>query len=255
MKKLQGGGIKEIILLGQNVNSYRFEEPEGILTFPSLLRRISREIPFPWIRFMSSHPKDLGDDLIQAIAETPEICRCLHLPLQHGSNQILGRMNRRYTREDYLFLVDRLRKALPGISLTTDILIGFPGETKQDFEDTLDLIQKIRFVDAFTYQYNAMEGTKAYNMEGQIPESLKKERLSQIIELQRKIGREEKTRHIGDRVEVLVEGVSKKHKTELLAKTEGNNMVVFPGRKESIGEFRQVRLIELVGNTFRGEEV
>nr|MBP7495485.1 tRNA (N6-isopentenyl adenosine(37)-C2)-methylthiotransferase MiaB [Spirochaetales bacterium] len=251
---LQQKGVQEIILLGQNVNSYRYEREGVLLDFPGLLRRIVKEFPYiGWIRFLTSHPKDLSDEMIRCLEEIPQLCKHLHLPVQHGSSPILRRMNRKYTREEYLDLVEKIRNRIPEISLTTDILIGFPGETEKDFLDTVNLLETVRFDDAFTYYYNPREGTQAYEMEDSVPRSVKLERLGKIIDLQKRIGKENKEQRIGHRVKVLVEEVSKIKNTELLARTERDEMVVVPGPQEWIGKFRWVVLTELKGNTFLGK--
>jgi tRNA-2-methylthio-N6-dimethylallyladenosine synthase len=247
--------VREITLLGQNVNSYRYRGEQGrILTFPSLLRQI---LPMlrerTWLRFLTSHPKDMSEELIELIASEPALCRHIHLPVQHGSDRILEAMGRKYTRKTYLDLVDRIRKTIPEVSLTTDILIGFPGETEQDYRLTLELMREVRFEDAFTYRYNPREGTKAFELGDDVPEEAKQERLQGVIDLQRRITREMKMHKLGKVVEALVEGVSKKNAAELLARTEGDEMVVFPGSPQRIGSFARIRLMGLRGATFWGE--
>lgn len=255
LQGLQDKGIQEVTLLGQNVNSYNFTSPEEMVDFPSLLKKIVDSIRIPWIRFLTSHPKDLSLEVIQCIASYPQLCKHLHLPVQHGSSRILKRMNRKYDREKYLELVDLLRSKVKNISLTTDILIGFPGETEKDFQETVSLMEQVRFDDAFTYYYNPREGTEAYNLPDDVPQSIKLERLNCIIELQRKIGRENRKKRVGEKVKVLVEEVSKMKKTELLARTERDEMVVLPGNLEWIGTFRTVELLSLRGNTFLGRDI
>ena len=255
LETLREGGVKEVTLLGQNVNSYRYEGPEGWMNFPSLLREIVHGYPdIPWIRFLTSHPKDLSDEVIDCVASYPQLCKHLHLPVQHGSNRILRLMNRKYDREGYLRLVDRLRNRIPSISLTTDILIGFPGETEEDFQATIELMETVRFDDAFTYYYNPREGTEAYKLQDNVPLKLKLERLQIVIDLQRRIGRENKKERIGSKVKVLVEEVSKMKSTELLGRTERDEMVVLPGPPDWIGTFREVELLSLKGNTFKGKD-
>ncbi|GAB4370123.1 MAG: tRNA (N6-isopentenyl adenosine(37)-C2)-methylthiotransferase MiaB [Spirochaetales bacterium] len=255
LESLRERQVREVTLLGQNVNSYRYEHGAGWTGFPDLLRQIVQWYPeIPWIRFLTSHPKDLSDQVIDCLAEYPQLCKHLHLPVQHGSNRILRSMNRKYDRETYLHLVERLRKKVPSISLTTDILIGFPGETEEDFRATLELMEIVRFDDAFTYYYNPREGTKAYNLPDDVPLEVKLERLQEVIDLQRRIGRENKEQRIGSRVKVLVEEVSKMKSTELLARTERDEMVVLPGPGEWIGTFREVELLALKGNTFWGND-
>ena len=249
--------VREITLLGQNVNSYCYREADRtIVSFPELLRRV---VPIlqdkTWLRFLTSHPKDMSIELIELIAEQTALCRHIHLPVQHGSDRILEAMERMYTRGHYLSLVERIRKTIPEVSLTTDILIGFPGETEEDYRLTRELMEEVRFDDAFTYRYNPREGTKAFELGDDVPDAVKQERLSGVIELQRRITRAGKGRKLGRVVEVLVEGVSKKSSAELLARTEGDEMVVFPGSPDRIGSFVRVHLKRLAGSTFRGEPI
>ena len=249
-------GVKEITLLGQNVNSYSYSDGGKNVNFPSLLRRIIGEFPnVAWLRFLTSHPKDLSPDLIRCMAENPSLCRHLHLPVQHGSNRILAAMNRKYTREEYLELIEKIRKKVPEISLSTDILVGFPGETEEDFIGTLDLMRTVRYDDAFMYYYNPREGTPAFNMDDSVPENLKLERLGKVIEPQRGITGERKKNRLGERLTVLVEEVSKKNTGELLSRTARDEMVVFPGDPRALGSFVTVELIALKGNTFIAKEV
>ncbi|UCF97128.1 MAG: tRNA (N6-isopentenyl adenosine(37)-C2)-methylthiotransferase MiaB [Spirochaetaceae bacterium] len=245
--------VREITLLGQNVNSYRYRDQGGAtVSFPALLRTILPELRYrTWLRFLTSHPKDMSGELIELIAAEPALCRHIHLPVQHGSDRILEAMGRKYTRSRYLDLVELIRKTIPEVSLTTDILIGFPGESEEDFRLILELMEQVRFEDAFTYRYNPREGTKAFELGDDVPEAVKQERLRQVIDLQRQITRYGKKRKIGKVVEVLIEGVSKKNPEELLARTEGDDMVVFPGSPQRIGRFIRVRLDTLQGSTFR----
>ncbi len=258
MRKLQQAeGVREITLLGQNVNSYRYREDGGrIVTFPTLLHRVLAVLqPRTWLRFLTSHPKDVSPELIELIAAAPALCRHIHLPVQHGSDRILAAMGRKYTRSQYLDLVERIRNFIPEVSLTTDILIGFPGESKEDYRRTLELMEEVRFDDAFTYRYNPREGTRAFELGDDVPDEVKKKRLGEVIELQRNITRERRSRRVGDTVDVLVESVSKKSPKELLGRTESDLMVVFPGSIERVGSFCRVELLRLQGATFRGREV
>ncbi len=249
-------GVKEITLLGQNVNSYRFSEGGIEITFPQLLKKLTLQDTYvPWIRFLTSHPKDFSSELIDVIAGNNVVCKHIHLPVQHGSNEILNRMNRKYTREHYLQLISNIRKRIPDVSLTTDILIGFPGETEKDIALTMDLMKEVRFQDAFTYYFNPIEGTAAYTMSGRIPHDEQIKRLSKIIELQHNITGEIQRSRIGRKEKVLVESLSKKSVKEVLGRTERNEMVVFTGDSSCIGEFRTVELMSYSGNTFRAEEV
>lgn len=257
---LAAQNVREITLLGQNVNSYNWKNGANaeLCDFPLLMEKIASHIDttgssIKWVRFMSSHPKDLSDRLIEVIRRWSFICRHIHLPVQHGSNDILRRMNRRYTREHYLDLVERIRQALPGVSLTTDILIGFPGETESDFEQTLSLMEQVRYETAFMYYYNPREGTPACAFPDQIPLKIKKERLARIIEIQQRITKEQIAKRVGKTVSVLVESVSRDNDQELLGHTERDERVVFPADKKMIGQFVDVHIDELHGNTFRGK--
>ena len=274
-----GRGVREVTLLGQNVNSYLWEgdfslpgwalpPPHGSgkrLDFPGLLELIARNLDnglpaktgegrrkgVKWIRFLSSHPKDLSSEAIRIMAEYPAFCRHIHLCVQHGSNRILKAMNRRYTREQYLELVGRLRSALPGLSLSTDILVGFPGETEGDLEETLDLMEKVKFLYAYMYHYNPREGTAAYALPDRISEDVKRERLSRVIALQKRHTAELLSSRIGEQVTVLVEGISRKNADELICRTERDEMVVVRGSAASIGSYGKLTLSSLRGNTFR----
>jgi tRNA-2-methylthio-N6-dimethylallyladenosine synthase len=255
---LAAKGVREVTLLGQNVNSWRWEENDRILLFPDLLRAVAdraRNGAIRRIRFVSSHPKDLSDETITVIASDPLLARHVHLCVQHGADRILAAMNRRYTRKSYLDLVDRMRKSIPDLSLSTDILIGFPGETEADVQDTLLLMQEARFAYAYMYHYNPREGTSAASLPDQIPDAVKKERLSRVIALQKELTRAAMKSFIGRTFEVLVEGSSSKNPDELLARTDHDMMVVFSGDKRLIGDFAKVRLLSLRGNTFKAEEV
>jgi tRNA-2-methylthio-N6-dimethylallyladenosine synthase len=258
---LAGQGVREITLLGQNVNSYRYTEPATglIIGFPELLTRIARRIEksgrIRWVRFMSSHPKDLSDELIEVLSREKIFCRHLHLPVQHGSNRILAAMNRKYTREQYLSLVARIRARLPDATLTTDFLIGFPGETEEDLRETLDLISTVRYEAAFMYHYNPREGTKAFDLPDRIPEEIKKERLDRIITLQHSVSASLMKARIGLTVPVLIESTSRKNRDELFGHTELGEMVVFTEKYERslIGCFVQAELTSLRGRTFRAK--
>ncbi len=262
---LAARGVREVTLLGQNVNSYRYGVGGGgePLGFPGLLRRAARALEtggtgpasgIEWIRFLTSHPRDFSEELVEVLAAEPRICRHIHLPVQHGSDRVLKNMGRGYTRERYLSLVQHIRSRIRDVSLTTDILIGFPGEEEEDFRLTLELMREAAFEDAFTYRYNPREGTKAFAWGDTVPEAAKQERLQAVIALQRELTRAAKRRKIGRRVRVLAEGVSRHSDGELLARTESDEMVVFPGGPEKIGRFCRVELTGLRGNTFRGKE-
>lgn len=260
---LSAQGVKEITVLGQNVNSYCWDgggvenSLHGALDFPSLIELIAGHLrktnsSIGWVRFMSSHPKDLSDDLLDVMSRERVLCRHIHVPVQHGSSDILKRMNRRYSREDYLGLVSRIRAKLPDASLTTDILIGFPGETDADFEQTLSIMREVRYQTAYMYYYNPREGTPAATYADQIPLEVKKARLADIIELQHSITHEEIEKRLGQRVSVLVGNVSRDSTEELVGRTEQDERVVFKASSNYIGSFAKVQLEELHGNTFRG---
>jgi len=249
--------VRDITLLGQNVNSYRYAVDGGeTLRFPGLLRLVlARLRGQAWLRFLTSHPKDVSPELIAVLAEGGALCPHLHLPVQHGSNRILQAMNRGYTRERYLELVGVIRESVPEITLTTDILIGFPGETEEDFRRTVELMEQVRFDDAFTYRYNPREGTAAYALGDDVPEQVKRDRLTEVIRLQRRITRERKLARLGRSVEVLVESRSKNDPNELLGRTASDETVVFAGPPRRIGSFCRVLLTELRGGTYAGREL
>lgn len=261
MDALSSFGVREVTLLGQNVNSYhgtmRGADSDRTVGFAELLRILCAHLKktgssVRWVRFISSHPKDLSDDVIRAVADESALCRHIHLPVQHGSTRILKAMNRRYTREDYLALVEKIRRTVPDVSLSTDIMLGFPGETEEDVAATVSLMESVRYENAFMYYYNPREGTPAARLDGQIPVREKKRRLQKIIGLQLKITAEEMERRLGGTVTVLAESVSRDDKAELLGKTEQDERVAFAAAPDLIGTFVQVRLDSLSGNTFRG---
>jgi tRNA-2-methylthio-N6-dimethylallyladenosine synthase len=274
--QLEDLGVREITLLGQNVNSYCWEAEGETLNFPGLLRMIAAHLEerrqfrtasgqaeefwqpdgrIGWIRFLTSHPKDLSHELIDVIAGNPLFCRHIHLPFQSGSDAVLAAMNRRYTREGYLALVEELREKIPQLTLSTDVLVGFPGETEEDFEQTLDLMRRVRFSYAFMYHFNAREGTPAAEMPNRIPDALKKARLARVIALQKEITASLMRERVGQVDEVLIEGVSRRSSKEVLARTTRDEMVVFAASQDRIGQFARVRLVSITGNTFRGQEV
>lgn len=255
---LAAAGIREVTLLGQNVNSYRWSGGGADMDFPTLLETCARRVEGSSIRrlrFLSSHPKDLSDRTMDVLAAYPVFGKHIHLCAQHGSNRVLKAMNRRYTREYYLGLVQKLRSRIPDLSLSTDILIGFPGETEEDVELTLELMREVRFAYSFMYHFNPREGTPAAVMDGALPDAVKKERLARVIALQKTITRELMASLVGTEADVLVEGVSTKREGELLARSDLDMMVVFPGEPSLIGQFAKVRLDSLRGVTFKGTMV
>lgn len=244
-------GLKDITLLGQNVNSYHYKNVD----FPSLLQQAAQIDSVRRLRFVTSHPKDLSLKLIEVMASEDKICEHLHLPLQSGSNTVLQRMNRHYTAEHYSFLITKLRAAIPDIAITTDVMVGFPGETEDDFRATYDLMEKIRFDYAFTFKFSPREGTQAAKMGSQIDEKTKLKRLQTLIDLQNKITREKYREQIGKEKEVYVEQISKKNRLELSGRTRDNKIVVFPGNKDLVGKFVKIKIIDATGWTLKGERI
>ena len=253
IKALVADGVTEVMLLGQNVNSYgkTLEHP---VTFAQLLKQVEAIEGLKRIRFMTSHPKDLSDELIQTMAESKKVCHHLHLPMQSGSSRILKIMNRRYDKEKYLELVSKIRKAVPDISLTTDIIVGFPGETEEDFQDTLDVVDKCNFDSAFTFIYSKRSGTPAAKMENQVPEDVVKDRFDRLLALVQEKGRKESARFEGTVQEILVEEESKE-KGIFTGRTEYNLLVHFPGCKDLIGKYVKVKLDTCKGFYYFGSLV
>lgn len=234
-------GYKEITLLGQNVNSFGIGSEDGS-SFAGLLRGLEDVQGIERVRFMSSHPKDLSDDLILAMKDCKKACEHLHLPIQAGSNAILRDMNRKYTREHYLELTDKIRSMVPGISLTTDIIVGFPGETEEDFTKTLELVEKVRFDYVYTFLYSKRLGTPAAKKSGQVSEEVKKDRFDRLITLQNRISKEINDRLAGGSVEILVEGHSKNNINMLTGRTRTNKIVNFKGGTDLVGRLVRVRI-------------
>lgn len=252
---LTESGIGEITLLGQNVNSYGNDGTTG-MHFADLLRYVSDVPGLKRIRFMSSHPKDLNEDVMQAIASLPNVCHHVHLPVQSGNNEILRRMNRKYTREHYLSIIERLRESVPDIEFTTDIIVGFPGESEEAFLDTLSLVEEVGFAAAFTFAYSPRQGTAAARMDEQIPESVKKQRLRALNELQAKKTVENNEKYIGHVGEVLVEGYDERGKeTMLYGKYQNFKMVYFPGCKSLLNCYVPVRVTKSNKNSLLGEMI
>lgn len=254
--KLAEANIKEITLLGQNVNSYRCSDDTGLVNFAKLLDLVASHCAstsIKRIRFLTSHPKDLSLEIIQVMKKHDTIAKHLHLCVQHGSNKILKSMNRHYTREQYLDLVRLLKKQIPEITLSTDILIGFPGETDADVLQTIELMNQAQFAYSFMYYYNPRKGTPAATMPEQIPLTVKKQRLSKIIDAQKQLTQTVMKQFLGKSIIVLVEGISKRKTTELLARTEQDFMVCFEGDSSLIGTYCTVDILSLAGNTFNGK--
>ena len=233
VRDLASKGYKEIMLLGQNVNSYNGGENYN---FSNLLRDIDKIEGIDIVRFMSPHPKDFTDDVIDAIAESKSVCKVIHLPLQSGSSNVLKLMNRKYTKEHYLNLVDKIRAKVPDVSFTTDIIVGFPGETEEDFEETLDVVRKVDFEQVFMFIYSVRKGTVAEKMEGHIPEETKSTRFNRLKELADSMTAESIKKYVGTVQKVLVEGESKTNPDVLTGRTRSNKIVNFVGEKNLIGK-------------------
>ncbi len=245
-------GYKEITLLGQNVNSYlrverekkiEFEEYEGVNSFATLLRAVEKIEGIEKIRFVSPHPKDFTDDVIEAIKDCKKVSKIVHLPLQSGSTNVLKVMNRKYTKEQYLKLVEKMKKMVPNIVFSTDIIVGFPGETEEDFEDTLDVVKKVHFEQVFMFIYSRRVGTPGDRMENQIPEEIKHKRFDRLKLLVESQIEENNNKYIGTTQRVLVEGISKTNKEMLTARTDTNKVVVFEGKKELIGNIVNLKIV------------
>ena len=251
-EELVASGYKEITLLGQNVNS--FANGTDDISFPELLNRIAAIDGKFRLRFMTSHPKDFSEELAKAIAASDKICKAVHLPVQSGSNAVLKAMNRKYTAEDYLKKVEILRRYVPDCAITTDLIVGFPNETEEDFEDTLKLVKQVGFASAFTFVYSRREGTVAANMDGQIPEDISKSRIMKLIELVNSLTREQTVKYAGKSVEILCEDFDKKRGL-YLGRDEYGRMAYFPSDKNVIGEFVNVKINAANGVSLTGEKV
>ena len=249
VKRLVADDVKEVTLLGQNVNSYKGENTDGsICDFADLIYRLNDVDGLERIRFMTSHPKDLSDKLIQAFVDCRKLCNYIHLPVQSGSSSVLKKMNRKYTREQYLELVRKLRAAVPDITISTDIIVGFPGETEEEFEETLSLVKEVCYDSAFTFLYSVRKGTPAAEYEDQIPEDVKHERFNRLVDLINEGSAAKNALYEGRTEKVLVEGMSKKNDDTLTGRTEGFKLVDFEGDKDMIGQIVDVEILH--GRTF-----
>ncbi len=262
VKDLSMHGVKEIMLLGQNVNSYgndfkkaaiaEGKNPENIIDFPGLLRLVAQVPGIERIRFMTPHPKDLSDELIEVIAEEPKVCKHVHLPLQSGSSRLLAKMNRHYTKEDYLLLVEKIRNRINDVALTTDIIVGFPGETEEDFEDTIDVVKKARFASAYTFQYSKRTGTPAASFPDQVPEEIVSKRFERLLSVIHETSDELAKEATGSTVCVLVEEINKAKGT-LTGRMNNNMLVHFEGDEELLGKLVNVKLEECKGFYYLGK--
>ena len=257
VRDLQIRGYKEVTLLGQNVNSYRFEAADGTLTdFPTLLRTVARTAPGMRVRFTTSHPKDMSDETLRVIAEEPNVCRHIHLPVQSGSNRVLKAMNRKYTREWYLDRVAAIRRIIPDCGLSTDIFAGYCGETEEDHQLSLSLMRECAYDSAFMFKYSERPGTYASkNLPDDVPEETKIRRLNELIALQNELSLMANQRCIGQEYDILIEGVSKRSREQLFGRTEQNKVVIFDRADHRVGETIRVRITEATSATLKGEVV
>lgn len=246
-------GYKEILFLGQNVNSYGSDRLDMKENFALLLEKSAKVEGDFWIKYISPHPKDFSDDVIDVIAKNPKISRMLHLPLQSGSTKILDAMSRGYTKEEFIALAKKIKERIPDIGLSTDIIVGFPGETDEDFQDTLDVVNEVGFENAYMFSYSKRTGTPAATMEDQVDEDVKTERLQQLIQLQNSRTKKESTRYLNETVKVLVDGPSRKNKEMLSGRTSTHKIVLFKGDKELIGKFVNIKINETKTWTLYGE--
>lgn len=257
IKEIEGmvaEGYKEVTLLGQNVNSYGKGLEENI-NFAELLRKINKIEGLERVRFMTSHPKDLSDEVIDVIAEGEKLCESIHLPVQSGSSRILKKMNRHYTKEQYLETIKKIKEKIPNVALTTDIIIGFPGETEEDFLDTLDLVKQVEYDSAFTFLYSKRSGTPADMMFDQIDEKTKKDRFNRLVEAVNEICAKKNKLYDGKIVEVLVEGESKSDSSKLTGRTRTSKLVNFTGNRENIGKLVKVKITKANSFSLVGEEI
>ena len=252
IEKLVADGVCEIMLLGQNVNSYG-KTLDNPITFAELLREVNKIEGLKRIRFMTSHPKDLSDDLIMAIKECDKVCKHMHLPLQSGSSRVLKEMNRHYDKEKYLDEVKRLREQIPDIAITTDIIVGFPGETEEDFLETMDVVKKVRYDSAFTFIYSKRTGTRAATMENQVPDDVVKDRFDRLLKEVQTISSEKAKCYEGKVVPVLAEEMDDQKDGYVTGRMDNNSIVHFPGTEDMIGNIYNVKLDECRGFYYMGE--
>ena len=252
---LRDRGFKEVTLLGQNVNSYKINNSQFTIEFPDLLRKVARAVPEMRVRFTTSHPKDMSDETLRVIAEEPNVCRHIHLPVQSGSDAVLARMNRKYTREWYLERVDAIRRIVPDCGLSTDIFVGYCGETEEDHQLSLSLMRQVGYDSAFMFKYSERPGTYASkHFPDDIAEEVKLRRLNELIALQNEMSAQRNAAQVGKTVEVLVEGYSKRSRDQLFGRTEQNRVVVFDRGNHHIGDRVQVEITSSSSATLLGKE-
>ena len=254
VKKLASEGVVEVMLLGQNVNSYgkTLEEP---MSFAELLREVEKVEGLERIRFMTPHPKDLSDDLIEVMATSKKVCKHMHLPMQSGSSRLLKLMNRHYTKEQYVALAKKIQERIPGVSFTTDIIVGFPGETEEDFKETLDVVREVGFDSAYTYVYSKRSGTPAASMEDQVDKDVIKDRFDRLLALLKETSAKNCKKKVGDIERVLIEEENTHEEGMLTGRLENNLLVHFKGCKEQIGTMADVKLVEEKGFYYMGEQI
>jgi tRNA-2-methylthio-N6-dimethylallyladenosine synthase len=253
IERLVKDGVKEVMLLGQNVNSYG-KNLENPVSFAELLAEVEKVEGLERIRFMTPHPKDLSDDLIEVMSKSKKICNHIHLPLQSGSSRLLKLMNRNYTKEHYLDLVRKIREKMPDVSLTTDIIVGFPGETEEDFEETLDVVRTAKYDSAYTFIYSKRTGTPAAAMENQVPEDVVKERFNRLLATVNEVSAQISPRYTGTVQSVMVEDIDDHDSSCVTGRMTNNILVHFPGSSDLIGNITRVRLTECKGFYYLGEQ-
>lgn len=250
VKDLHDRGFKEVTLLGQNVNSYKFNE----ITFPILLRKVAESVPDMRIRFTTSHPKDMSDETLHVIADVPNVCKQIHLPVQSGSDRILKLMNRKYTREWYMDRVNAIRRIIPDCGLTTDIFVGYHSETEEDHQLSLSLMKEVGYDSAFMFKYSERPGTYASkNLPDDVPEDVKLRRLAELIELQTKLSAEANAKNVGKEYDILIEGASKRSREQLFGRTEQNKVVIIDRGNHHIGDTVRVKINNSTSATLFGD--
>lgn len=253
---LQSRGYKEVTLLGQNVNSYLYKGDDTQVNFPDLLAMVARTVPAMRIRFATSHPKDMSDEILETIGQYDNICKSIHLPVQSGSNSVLQNMNRKYTREWYLERIAAIRRILPGCGISTDLFVGFHNESEEDYQETLSLMREVGFDLAYMFKYSERPGTVASKrLPDNVDEATKGRRLQELIDLQAMLSHESNLRDLGKTFEVLVEGISKKNTNEMVGRSSQNKVIVFPAEDAKVGDFVQVKVNECTSATLIGERV
>lgn len=254
IKTMVNNGVKEITLLGQNVNSYG-NTFKSDYSFSNLLKDINDIKGIKRIRFMTSHPKDIPDELIYQIRDLENVCESIHLPVQSGSTSILKKMNRHYTKEDYLKKIEKIKKNIPDIAITTDLIVGFPSETDEDFDETLSLVREVEYDSAFIFNYSERVGTRACTMENKVPEEVKKERFNELLDLTNSIANKKNKKFLNTIQDVLVEGISKHNNTTLTGRNRQNKLINFKGNKEDIGNIVDVRITSTNSFSLYGETI